>query len=65
MNELKGKKMCENNHWQCSNCGCRFPTDEKTCFVCGSNNIILNEIKEKIKKSGIKGATLQINMGEK
>jgi len=62
MNELTNKIACENNDWQCNNCKYKFPSNIHKCFVCGSTDIIFNKIRQKTKKTNIKGATLKINL---
>lgn len=64
MNQLRNKIKCEKNDWCCNKCKCRFPSKISKCFVCGSEDIIFDRIRQKSKRTNIKGATLKINIGD-
>jgi len=47
---------------QCSACKMRHPNHAKKCFVCGSDKLVINKIKIKMKKKS-SGASIKINIG--
>lgn len=49
--------------YMCTKCHTRHPKETKKCFVCGNDKLEYNKIKDKRKKTNLKGAKLTINIG--